>query len=60
MDGTGIRKKGKKKHTTSYGREERSNISPYILTGDVLCTVVDINGVYIVGVFYHRCQELSG
>jgi hypothetical protein len=24
--------------------------SPYVLTGDALCTVVYVNGVYIVGV----------
>jgi hypothetical protein len=35
MNWEGIRKKGKKKYTTGYGREERNNGFPYILTGDV-------------------------
>jgi hypothetical protein len=51
---------GGKKYTTGYGREERNNVLPYNLTGDVLCTVVDVNGVYTVDVFCHRCQEFSG
>jgi hypothetical protein len=50
MNGKGIHKKRKNIYN-GLRREERIHISPYVLTGDALCTVVYVNGVYIFGVF---------